>query len=756
MPIAEFLQMSVMGFLIDFMKNELLKKLSFGLFALITVIMVIATIVEKIKGSNFVQDYIYCAVPMIALWGVAAFLALFYIIRQKLYKQVVTFCIHLSFLLIIFGAFLTYRYGVQGRVHLREGTEAVNEFALSDGRNGVLPFSLQLQDFELKYYNGTFAPMDYVSHIIVKDGDNVANGVISMNNIFKYRGYRFYQSGYDKDCKGTSLSVSYDPYGIAVTYLGYVCLFISMLAFFFQRRTIFWQLLQSQTVRRGMMIVVPIISVYSVSAAPKALPQNVAESFCNLHVYYNDRICPLQTIAMDFTAKLYGKTSYKGLSSEQVLTGWFFYYDDWKNEPVIKIKGNEVSRILGIDGNYASLSDFIDINGYKLDAALSSDNPVLRRNAESANEKMNLISMLCTGSLLKIYPYVDEASGDVIWFSLSDKLPGTVPYEQWLFIANSMNLVAEQIAKKDWERAVQLLDKIRKYQVREASNHIPSESLFKAEKFYNKTNFNRILAMSCVSIGIISFIIGVLFNHRLNSYKKPMQKILRIGLLCVCVYLTIRIALRGLVSGHLPLSNGFETMQFMAWCSVVITLLLDKRFRLSLPFGYLLCGLTMLVAMMGEATPQITQLMPVLQSPLLSIHVVVIMLAYTLFAFMMLNGLAVLIIHYSHRKESVSEIESLTVMNHIMLYPAVFLLTIGIFVGAVWANVSWGRYWGWDPKEVWALITMLVYSTAFHSKSFHWLNRPLLFNIFCVVAFVAVLITYFGVNFILGGMHAYA
>lgn len=738
------------------MKNKQLKNLSFGLFALITLIMVIATIVEKIKGSSFVQDYIYCAIPMIVLWGVAFFLALCYIIQQKLYKQVVTFGIHLSFLLIILGAFITYICGVQGRVHLREGTESITEYALSDGQVGSFPFSLQLKDFELKYYKGTFAPMDYVSHIIVIDDDNVTSGVVSMNNIFKYRGYRFYQSGYDKDCEGASLSVSYVPYGIAVTYLGYACLFISMVAFFFQKRTIFRLLLQHCAVKKGVMIVVPLISAFTVSGAPKVLPQNVAESFCNLHIYYNDRICPLQTLAFDFTAKLCGKTSYKGLSAEQVLTGWFFYYDDWKNEPVIKIKGNEERRILGIDGQYASLTDFIDINGYKLDAALSSDNALLRRNAERANEKMNLISMLCTGSLLKIYPYVGGSGEDVIWYSLSDKLPGTVPYEQWLFIGNSMNLVAEQIAKKDWKGAEQLLDKIRKYQLREASGYMPSEQMFKAEKFYNKTNFNRFLAMSCVSIGIVFFIIGALFNHRESRYNKIVRKILRIGLLCICVYLTVRIVLRGFISGHLPVSNGFETMQFMAWCSVVMTLLSGKRFRLSLPFGYLLCGLTLLVAMMGEATPQITQLMPVLQSPLLSIHVVVIMLAYTLFAFMMLNGLAVLIIHYSRRKDSVSEIESLTVMNRIMLYPAVFLLATGIFVGAVWANVSWGRYWGWDPKEVWALITMLVYSTAFHSKSFHWLNRPLRFNIFCVVAFITVIITYFGVNFILGGMHAYA
>ena len=738
------------------MKNNLLKNITFGLFALIILILMLATVVEKIKGGNFVVENIYGSIWMIVLWGVATLLAFLYIVRQKLYKQIVTFGLHLSFFLILLGAFVTYNYGIQGGIHLREDAEATTEYTITDGQCSKLPFSIKLQQFELQYYNGTFAPMDYVSRITIYDEDKEVEGMVSMNNIFKYQGYRFYQSGYDKDGKGTSLSISYDPYGIAITYFGYVCLLVSLLAFFFQKRTIFKHLLQHPTLHKGLTIVVAIISTLSVSAAPKTLPQDIADSFCDLHIYYNDRICPLQTLAIDFTTKLYGKSSYQGLSAEQVLTGWFFFYDDWKNEQLIKIKENEICDILNIEGQYASLSDYISSNGYKLETALSSNDVTLRRNAEKANEKFNLISMLCTGSLLKIYPYYDEAVNDIIWYSLSDKLPRSVPYEQWLFIGNSMNLVAESIAKKDWTEAGKLLDKIRLYQVREASEYLPEEMLFKAEKIYNITNFNRIIAMTSVSIGIICFIIFTLFNHSIIRYKKILQTSLRIGLLCIGAYLTGRIILRGLISGHLPISNGFETMQFMAWCGTVIALLFGNRFRLSISFGYILCGLTMLVAMMGEANPQITQLMPVLQSPLLSLHVVVIMLSYTLFAFMMLNGLAVIIIYYTNHKDSTDEIDFLTIMNRVMLYPAVFLLAIGIFVGAVWANVSWGRYWGWDPKEVWALITMLVYASAMHTQSLRWLNRAIPFNIFCVVAFVTVLITYFGVNFILGGMHGYA
>lgn len=716
--------------------------------------MMVATVVEKQQGSDFVREHIYGAWWMVALWSASALLSLFYIIKQQLYKYFFTFALHLSFLLILVGAGVTYLLGIQGRVHLREGDAATTEFTLSNGQRQQFPFLIQLQGFELQYYEGTFAPMDYVSHIEVLDGTQTHEGVISMNNIFRYRGYRFYQSGYDRDAQGTTLSISYDPYGIGITYSGYAMLLITMIAFFFQRGSTFRRLLRHPALRRGLLTVAVLVSAINASATPQTLPRNVAAEFGNLHIYYNDRICPLQTLARDFTAKLYGKTSYEGLTAEQVLTGWFFFYDDWKQEPMIKIKGGEVRRLLGIEGTYARLTDFTDRNGYRLDAALQGEGVDNRRNAESANEKFNLVSMLCTGSLLKIYPYNEPDSEQAVWYSLADQLPRTMPYEQWLFIGNSLNLVAEQVARRDYAEVVNLLQKIRLYQIREADEGLPSERLFRAEQLYNEVNYNRTLAMACLTLGIICFMLFVMYD----GAKKQMRWI-SLALLaivgCVAAYLTFHIALRWMVSGHVPLSNGFETMQFMAWCSVVLTLLFAGRFRLALPFGLLLCGFTMLVAMMGEATPQITQLMPVLQSPLLSIHVVVIMIAYTLLAFTMLNGLTALIIRRT-RPEAEQEIESLYVLSRLMLYPAVFLLAAGIFIGAVWANVSWGRYWGWDPKEVWALITMLVYASALHSQSLSWFRRPIFFHTFCIVAFLTVIVTYFGVNFLLGGMHSYA
>jgi cytochrome c-type biogenesis protein CcsB len=296
---------------------------------------------------------------------------------------------------------------------------------------------------------------------------------------------------------------------------------------------------------------------------------------------------------------------------------------------------------------------------------------------------------------------------------------------------------------------------MRIYQQRAMGDSQPPTWRFEAEKWYNQININRPLAMACVALGIICFLLFSLGKSLRGGGNKWLNRLLSAGAVVILLYLTMQIALRWVVSGHIPLANGFETMQFMAWCSALLALVAMPKFRMALPFGYLICGFTLLVAMLGEASPRITQLMPVLQSPLLSIHVAVIMIAYSLLAFTMLNGVTALIISRT-RHDHDSEVEYLQVVSRIMLYPAVFLLGIGIFIGAVWANISWGRYWGWDPKEVWALITMLVYAAALHTTSLSQLRKPIVFHTFMVVAFLTVLITYFGVNFLLGGMHSYA
>lgn len=747
---------------------KLLKRTAFSLLGILLLILTIATILEKIYGTDFVNEYIYSSVPFVILWGVTAITSLLYIIKSKLHRQPVIFLLHLSLLFILAGAFTTWIYGEQGTMRVRQG-EQQTSFTDSKGISHQLPFSITLNQFEIIYYKGTLAPMDFISHISVADKDchRQIQGKVSMNHIFSYQHYRFYQSGYSEDNEGSVFSVSHDPYGIGITYAGYTLLLLSTIFFFFSPQSRFRQLLKSPLLHRSLTVIL-LLFAFSLnsnflkanSPSPKVLPREVAEHFGDLYILYNNRICPLQTFARDFTIKLYGSSSYKGLTPEEVLTGWLFYYDSWKNEPIIRIKSNEARKLLEIEGNYARLKDYIStINEYKLEKMMnhirSGEQVTDKRGIEEADEKFNIINLVCTGAMMKIFPCRNIAGKTLEWYSQSDQLPQDMDNDKWVFIRKSMSYVNEMIVMKKYNDACLLLEKIKKYQQKECDGLLPADNKFKAEKIYNQFDYSKSVAMACICIGLICFIY---YCHCMASQKRTSRKaiiILNILLWIVFTYLSAAICLRGYVSNHLPLSNGFETMQFMAWCTLLLTFLLQRKFAMLLPFGFLLCGLTLMVSMLGESNPQITQLMPVLQSPLLSIHVVVIMIAYSLLAFIMLNGVTAVILHQS-QKECKEQIERLQIISQIILYPAIFLLAIGIFIGAVWANVSWGRYWGWDPKEVWALITMLVYALALHPRSLPWFHRTMFFHVFCITAFITVLITYFGVNFLLGGMHSYA
>ncbi|WP_368331489.1 cytochrome c biogenesis protein [Phocaeicola vulgatus] len=747
---------------------KLLKRTAFSLLGILLLILTIATILEKIYGTDFVNEYIYSSVPFVILWGVTAITSLLYIIKSKLHRQPVIFLLHLSLLFILAGAFTTWIYGEQGTMRVRQG-EQQTSFTDSKGISHQLPFSITLNQFEIIYYKGTLAPMDFISHISVADKDchRQIQGKVSMNHIFSYQHYRFYQSGYSEDNEGSVFSVSHDPYGIGITYAGYTLLLLSTVFFFFSPQSRFRQLLKSPLLHRSLTVIL-LLFAFSLnsnflkanSPSPKVLPREVAEHFGDLYILYNNRICPLQTFARDFTIKLYGSSSYKGLTPEEVLTGWLFYYDSWKNEPIIRIKSNEACKLLEIEGNYARLKDYIStINEYKLEKMMnhirSGEQVTDKRGIEEADEKFNIINLVCTGAMMKIFPCRNIAGKTLEWYSQSDQLPQDMDNDKWVFIRKSMSYVNEMIVMKKYNDACLLLEKIKKYQQKECDGLLPADNKFKAEKIYNQFDYSKSVAMACICIGLICFIY---YCHCMASQKRTSRKaiiILNILLWIVFTYLSAAICLRGYVSNHLPLSNGFETMQFMAWCTLLLTFLLQRKFAMLLPFGFLLCGLTLMVSMLGESNPQITQLMPVLQSPLLSIHVVVIMIAYSLLAFIMLNGVTAVILHQS-QKECKEQIERLQIISQIILYPAIFLLAIGIFIGAVWANVSWGRYWGWDPKEVWALITMLVYALALHPRSLPWFHRTMFFHVFCITAFITVLITYFGVNFLLGGMHSYA
>ena len=413
-----------------------------------------------------------------------------------------------------------------------------------------------------------------------------------------------------------------------------------------------------------------------------------------IHVLYNNRICPLNTVATDFTMKMTGSASWKGYSADEVFFSWMIYYMPWEEE-------------------------------------LLTNNP----KQKGAEERKAIVEMFYNGQFTKIFPYplaerhISPSSfllppSSITWYSPGGQvLPREIPVKEQFFIKQSMDFLTEAIVTGQHDRAIEIIAKIKLFQRDMIGDVLPSESKTQAELFYNK----------------------------LRSIKFP-------------VLITAQLGLRWWLSGHIPLSNGYETMLFMAWVLLVLTIVLFRKFRFILWIGPLAALCCLLVAMMTGSGSEITPLMPVLQSPLLSIHVMTVMCAYALFALQMLLGVHAL--YYSLFTPFPSKarlpvafhysLERATALSQLLLYPAVFLLTIGIFLGAVWANVSWGNYWSWDPKESWALITMMIYAIPLHKASIGLFRNPRFYHIYMVCAFFAVLITYFGVNYLLGGMHSYA
>lgn len=732
----------------------LLRQLSFSLMGLLVLLLVVATFVEKLCGTGVAMQYFYTAPWTIALWACVAILCIIVSCKSSIVNRpLAVLFLHLAFAVILAGALLTHLTAKEGTLRLRIGDSA-QTFLADDGTEQSLPFALRLDTFYVEFYPGTRAPMDYVSRLSVLDTET--KGEISMNHIFCYRHFRFYQTRYDADARGTTYTVASDPYGIALTYTGYLLLLFSMVAFFFQKNTGFRLLLARLKGKTLVIMAMGILSAPSLHAGtdtrPHTLQPGLADSFGNLYVSYGDRVCPVNTLAVDFCTKLCGKPAWKGLSANQVLTGWLFYYDEWKNEPMIKIKGSEVRRALHTREKYVSLAAFYDLDGYRLSSLLLDGNT----DARSADEKVQLLSMVATGSVFKIFPHADSLSSSLHWYSWTDPLPQSLSYAEWQFERNVMDYVALHIMEGKNIEANEVLLKLRKYQIRNAADKLPAEKRIRAEILYQRLVASvRPIAVVCMVLGLLFFGFACFCLARGQRLPVSCRYMAYVLLSLLFSFLLFLFCLRWYVAGHFPVANGFETMQFLALSALFVTLFFSRRFSLLLPFGCLFSGMALMVSVMGASNPRITLLMPVLQSPLLSIHVAVIMLAYALLAFLMLNGIAALLLAVSGR-DCRKEISRLQTVSRLLLYPAVFCLTIGIFVGAVWANVSWGTYWGWDPKEVWALVTMLVYSFPLHSRSLRWLQKPLVFHTYMVLAFLSVLFTYFGVNFFLGGMHAYA
>ena len=754
----------------------MVKKIIFILYILVLVCMAAATIVEKSQGTDYAHAHYYGAWWFILIWAVLAALGAFYIIKRKV-KCASTLALHLSFIIILLGALLTHVSAKRGMIHLRIG-QPTDTYMAQDEEQGMkeekLPFSLCLQKFEAKMHDGTNAVADYSSKFTVIDGDDKSEGEVSMNNIYSHRSYRLYQSSYDEDGKGSVLAINADPYGIPVTYTGYALLFISLVWMLFDPKGRYRRLLKSPLLKKGALITALILSMGNIQTlhAESAtsnlqnavLPKETAEKFGELHILYNDRICPVQTFALDFCKKIYGARSYLGLTAEQVLSGWVFYGNTWANEPFIKIKSGEMKTAMNLP-DYASLNTFFnrEMGGYTIGLYVqeyyNGQQDKFHQQAADIDGKIQIIMELREGISLKVLPYTftknvkatkDHSfikAGTTTWFSPVDKLPQAVEHQHALYIKNVFSLLNGDVKAGNTSRVNEFFVKMKKYQEVSSGNSLPTATQYKAERINNAFPFATILFMANLTLGFIA-----LFYTIYRMTKKREIKALNIALpilLGVSFFaLTFGLALRWIISGNIPMSNGYESMLTVAWFVMLISILMQLRIRIVMVFGFLISGFFLLVSHINQMDPAIGQMMPVLNSPLLSIHVSIIMMSYALLSLTFICGIMGICLR-SHGEE-------LQALSRIFLYPALTTMGFGIFIGAIWANVSWGTYWSWDSKETWALITFMIYAVVVHTQSLPVFRKPLVYHIYITLAFMSIAMTYFGVNYFLTGMHSYA
>jgi len=710
--------------------------LSVLLIALI-VAMATGTVVERFHGNEYALSHVYGSWWFVALWALVAIGMVVMLVQRKTWKRPMVCLLHSSLLLILLGALLTMLTGQHGEMTLKPNVPT-NQFTVEkhgDKHTEKLPFSLTLSRFEVETYPGTHSPMDFVSHLQISDNGTVSDATISMNHILKHRHYRFYQSDYD-EVGNSVLSVAHDPWGVGVTYAGYLLLFIAIVGMFFDRKSEFRQLLQKTASKATTLVILLTMSAFLPAQAankPRALPKESADKMGQMYVMYKGRVCPLQTLAKDFTTKLYGKARYQGYTPEQVFSGWLFYTDEWQNAPIPKLEKD-----------------------------------LKKKKYRAADEKQQIINMLQNGQLLKIFPHADSAR-QVTWYSQNDPLPLEIPDDEYLFIRKQMSLCKEFVVTGNLNALNELFDKTKIYQEKYSLGLTQPASQYRAERLYNRLTMGRWLPMVTITLGLLCFAAALICIGKGRKLQKPIRILAMVWVSLLSLFLATVFLLRWIAGGHVPMAGSFDSMNLLALSICLITLIIttvethgraslqstEENYGMALPAGLLMTGVVLLVQMMGGSNPPVTHLMPVLSSPLLSLHVSVIMLAYALLFFIMLNGIIAVVVRLS-QPENTEYLQRLQDISTIMLYPAVALLAAGIFIGAVWANISWGNYWSWDPKEVWALITLLIYAIPLHKTVWTAFRNPMFFHIYGILAFLSVLITYFGVNFLLGGMHSYA
>ncbi|MGP1580917.1 MAG: cytochrome c biogenesis protein CcsA [Wolinella sp.] len=650
-----------------------------------------------------------------------------------------------------------------------------------------LPFFIRLERFELERYPGSMSPSSYASEIRLLDESKGLDEPhrIYMNNTLDYGGYRFFQSSYDQDEMGTILSVNNDP-GKIPTYIGYAMLILGLLWNFFAKNGRFYQL--GRFVNAQNIGAVLLALSFALSFAPKTLHANEetlrmlqklqahskvhAREFSRLMVQdFGGRIKPIDTLASDYVHKITKKDKFLGLDNTQILLGMLMYPNEWKSVKMIKVSTPRLKEVIGApqSDSHISFDDAFEGGRYKLSNYIEEANrkkPALRdkfdKDVLSVDERLNIAYLIYTAQTLRILP---DMNGGDRWYSPVEAMQSFEAsdgeYVQGI-LREYFTQFDKGIKDNTWEGAQKALNNFVSFQARYGGNLALNPARIEAEIWLNHSQIFARLSYVYILLGLALFIMIFVGIVRAKPALRIPALILHWLILLSVLLHTLALALRWYVAGHAPWSNAYESMIYIAWAAGISGTLFFRHSRLALSTSAILAGISLFVAQLGFMDPQITNLVPVLKSYWLNIHVSVITASYGFLGLCFMLGLItlfMLILRSPARPQLDSSILTLGAINEMSMILGLAMLTVGNFLGGVWANESWGRYWGWDPKETWSLISIVLYTVILHVRFLKGGERPYVFASLSVLGFYSILMTYFGVNFYLtgsGGLHSYA
>ncbi len=640
-----------------------------------------------------------------------------------------------------------------------------------------LPFSVKLVDFQLERYPGSMAPSSYASEVVLIDKEQNINMPfrIYMNHTLDHRSFKFFQSSYDMDEMGTILTVNNDP-GKLPTYLGYILLTLGFIMNFFGKKSRFLQL-KNFLRKTNLSIIIPLILLSFATVSKADIVQDIQQfrensfkhsvTFGELLVQdHMGRIKPINSLSKDILNKIAGKSSLYGLTSEQVVLGMIANPRLWQQVRMIQVSTPMAKKLLRMTDNekYISFLEAFDNEGYLLADSINDANrkpPAMRNKFDkdviAIDEKLNIAYMTFSGSLLKFIPKPNDPNQK--WFD-----PQSAMQSNWISqdlvttLGNYLQGLQKGIQQNDWNDADKALNKIKEYQNQYGKDIIPSNTRIQMEIIFNELGIFPKLVPFYILLGIILLAYGLVIVF--TQKEKPLVNKFLISLLSLgFIVHTIGMGIRWYIADHAPWSDTYESLVYIGWSSAFAGIIFFRKSILALAATSMLAGIFMFVAHLNFINPQITTLVPVLKSYWLTIHVSVITASYGFLGLGALLGfLAMFLMIFRDPKRSHLDLQirQITAINELALIIGLAMLTIGNFLGGVWANESWGRYWGWDPKETWAFISIVVYVIVTHLRFIPGFNTVYTFAFASTVAFSSILMTYFGVNFYLSGLHSYA